>query len=250
MQMMAEAGFHTVFIGIETPDEESLAECGKAQNRGRDLVEDVRRIQRAGLQVYGGFIVGFDHDTPATFQRQAAFIEESAIVTAMVGILQAPPGTRLYDRLQEAGRLLGHSSGDNVDGTTNIVPTMGAEALRDGYIRLLQHIYAPEQYYQRIRSFLREYGRPKIGRPVAFREVMAFLRSVFRLGIVGRERLHYWSLLLWTCLRRPRMFPLAVTLAIYGHHFRRVVEQLEPTPRRSSRCATCGGPVVCPEDGP
>ena len=231
MQRMAEAGFNTVFVGIETPDEESLTECGKTQNVGRDLAEDVRSIQRAGLQVYGGFIVGFDHDTPATFQRQAALIEESAIVTAMVGVLQAPPGTRLFDRLERTGRLLGHSSGDNVDGTTNIVPAMGAEALRDGYVRLLQHIYAPEHYYPRIRSFLRECGRPKIGRPVGFREVMAFVRSVFRLGVLGNERTHYWGLLLWTCCHRPSLFPLAVTLAIYGHHFRRVVEQLAPWPQ-------------------
>ena len=228
MQMMVEAGFNTVFIGIETPDEDSLTECGKTQNRGRDLVSDVRRIQRAGLQVYGGFIVGFDHDTPATFQRQIELIQESAIVTAMVGLLQAPPGTRLFERLEREGRLVGHSSGDNVDGTTNIVPAMGIDTLREGHRKLLECIYSPERYYQRLKSFLREYGRPKVSRPLGFQEAMAFFRSASRLGVVGKERLRYWKLLLWTCFHRPRLFPLAVTLAICGHHFRQVVEHRVP----------------------
>ena len=105
MEMMVEAGFNKVFIGIETPDEECLAECSKVQNRNRDLVEDVKRIQRAGLQVQGGFIVGFDHDRPSIFQRQIDFIQKSGIVTAMVGLLQAPPGTRLYERMKKEGRL-------------------------------------------------------------------------------------------------------------------------------------------------
>ena len=224
MAMMLEAGFNTVFIGIETPDDQSLAECNKTQNAGRDLVADIRRIQRAGLQVHGGFIVGFDSDTPDVFQRQIDFIEQAAIVTAMVGQLQAPPGTRLYERLAREGRLRGQSSGDNLDGTTNILPAMGLDALRDGHRSLLEHLYAPEHYYTRLRAFLREYGRPRVGRPVAFQDVLAFFRSVLHLGVLGRERLHYWKLLLWTCLHRPALFPLAVTLAIYGHHFHRVAD--------------------------
>ena len=113
---MAAAGFTTVFIGIETPDEDSLLECNKKQNKNRDLVADVKRMQRAGLQVQGGFIIGFDSDTPSIFQRQIEFIQKSGIVMAMVGLLQAPPGTRLYERLKGEGRLLDQLSGDNVDG--------------------------------------------------------------------------------------------------------------------------------------
>jgi radical SAM superfamily enzyme YgiQ (UPF0313 family) len=100
MTMMVDAGFTTVFVGIETPDDDSLAECSKFQNRGRDLVESVRRMQRAGMQVQGGFIVGFDSDTPSIFQRQIEFIQQSGIVSAMVGLLQALPGTQLYARLK------------------------------------------------------------------------------------------------------------------------------------------------------
>ncbi|MBN1991780.1 MAG: B12-binding domain-containing radical SAM protein [Anaerolineae bacterium] len=224
MHMMAEAGFNAVFIGIETPDEESLAECGKIQNRNRNLVENVRRIHRAGLQVQGGFIVGFDHDEPSIFQRQIDFIQKSGIVTAMVGLLQAIPGTRLYERLQQEGRLLEELSGDNVDGTTNIIPTMNFDALREGYQHILQHIYAPEHYYQRVKTFLREYKTPKIKTPPQPQYFLAFFRSIYRLGIVGQERVQYWSLLGWTLFRRPTLFPLAVTLAIYGHHFRKICQ--------------------------
>jgi radical SAM superfamily enzyme YgiQ (UPF0313 family) len=224
MRAMVEAGFNMVFIGIETPDEESLSECSKRQNMRRDLVEDVRRIQRAGLQVQGGFIVGFDNDPPSIFQQQIDFIQNSGIVTAMVGLLQAPPGTRLYERLKQEGRLLGQLSGDNVDGTTNIIPKMSLETLREGYANILQHIYSPEHYYQRVRTFLREYNPPKINAPLELEHILAFLRSIYRLGIVGRERFQYWKLLFWTLFHRPALFPLAVTLAIYGHHFRKVCE--------------------------
>jgi radical SAM superfamily enzyme YgiQ (UPF0313 family) len=224
MRMMVEAGFDTVFIGIETPDEESLAECSKHQNKNRDLIENVKRIQRAGLQVQGGFIVGFDNDTPSIFQRQIDFIQTSGIVSAMVGLLQAPPGTRLYERLKQEGRLLDQLSGDNVDGTTNIIPVMNLDTLREGYLHLLQYIYSPEHYYQRVRTFLREYKPPKIKSPLEFEYILAFLRSIYRLGILGKERSHYWKLLFWTLFRRPKLFPLAITLAVYGYHFRKVCE--------------------------
>lgn len=225
MQQMVDAGFNRVFIGIETPDEASLAECSKLQNRNRDLVADVKRIQRTGLQVQGGFIVGFDHDGPAIFRRQIEFIQKSGIVTAMVGMLQAPPGTRLFERMKQAGRLRGHSSGDNVDGTTNIVPAMGADALAEGYRGMLRHLYAPEHYYARIRTLLREYKPPRVRGRLQLTHILALVLSFYRLGLVGKERAHYWKLMLWTHFRRPRLVPEAVILAIYGYHFRKVCEQ-------------------------
>ena len=222
MEMMVEAGFDTVFVGIETPDEGSLAECNKKQNKNRDLVDTVKRIQRAGLQVQGGFIVGFDNDTQSIFQRQIDFIQKSGIVTAMVGLLQAPAGTRLYERLKQEGRLLGHTSGDNVDGTTNIITRMDLDTLRDGYRKIMLHIYSRKHYYRRIKTFLREYKAPKITIPLDYQSILAFFRSNIRLGIIGRERLQYWGLLWWTLFRRPGLLPLAVTLAVYGYHFRKV----------------------------
>jgi radical SAM superfamily enzyme YgiQ (UPF0313 family) len=224
MDLMLRAGFLKVFIGIETPDEECLTECSKVQNKNRDLIENVRRIHQTGLQVQAGFIVGFDHDSPSIFRRQIDFIQKSGIVTAMVGMLQAPPGTRLFERMQKAGRLRGEASGDNVDGTTNIIPSMGADALEAGYEAILRHIYAPEHYYARVRTFLRSYKPPLIRGHLQFYHFLALLRSIYRLGIFGRERFHYWKLLFWTQFRRPRLVPQAIICSIYGYHFRKVCE--------------------------
>jgi radical SAM superfamily enzyme YgiQ (UPF0313 family) len=222
MEMMVDAGFDSVFIGIETPDEGCLEECNKRQNRDRDLIQCVKSIQRTGLQVQAGFIVGFDSDTPSIFQRQIDFIQKSGIVTAMVGLLQAPPGTKLYKRLKGEGRLAGCMSGNNVDGTTNIIPKMDLHALREGYKSIVSQIYSPKLYYERVKIFLQEYKRPKFNTPLDFQRAMAVLRSSVRLGVFGRERFHYWKILLWTTLQRPGLVPLAITFTIYGHHFRKI----------------------------
>jgi len=223
MALMTQAGFNTVFVGIETPNEDSLIECSKTQNKGRDLVESVKRLQRAGLQVQGGFIVGFDSDSPAIFQQQIDFIQKSGIVTAMVGLLQAPMGTRLYARMQEEGRLVSEMSGDNVDGSTNIIPKMGLEPLREGYRQLLTHIYSPKFYYERVMTFLREYQPPKIKIRLDLQYLLAFGRSIYQLGIRTKGRVHYWRLFFWTLFRRPRLFPLAIALSICGFHFKQVI---------------------------
>jgi len=224
MRMMADAGFDTVFVGIETPNDDSLAECNKFQNRGRDLVESVKRIQRAGIQVQGGFIVGFDSDTPSIFQRQIDFIQRSGIVTAMVGMLQAPPGTRLFDRLQRESRVANTFSGDNVDGTTNIIPRMGIDRLLDGYQSIMKQIYSPKNYYRRVRTLLKELKVPEINQPLNIQRFLSIFRSAFRLGVLGKERFHYWRLMLWTLICKPRLIPVAITLSIYGYHYRRICE--------------------------
>jgi len=222
MQLMAEAGFDTVFIGVETPDEESLTECNKTQNRHRDLIGDIKRIQRCGIQVQGGFIIGFDSDTPSTFQRQIDFIQKSGIVTAMVGLLQAPIGTRLYERLKGEGRLLGFMSGDNVDGTTNIIPRMNIDVLSKGYQTVIDTLYAPKNYYARVKTFLKEFKAPRLKAPIDFQYLLALPRSILHLGILDKERVYYWKLFFWTLFRKPRLFPLAITFAIYGYHFRQI----------------------------
>ncbi len=218
---MVAAGFDSVFIGIETPSEAALKECNKRQNRGRDLIADIKRLQRAGLEVQGGFIVGFDSDTPSIFSRQMEFIQCSGITTAMVGILNALPGTRLFKRLFDEGRLLGSSTGNNVDGTTNFTTKMGSVALRDGYCKLISTIYAPGPYYRRVRTFLREFQPPRAAFHVDWSELVALIRASLRLGVIGRERFQYWWLMVWTTCTRPRLLPVAVKLAINGYHFRR-----------------------------
>jgi radical SAM superfamily enzyme YgiQ (UPF0313 family) len=234
MAAMVEAGFDQVFIGIETPEEASLAECNKRQNRGRDLVANVKRIQRAGLQVQGGFIVGFDSDPPTIFQRQIDFIQQSGIVTAMVGLLQAVPGTKLHARLDGEGRLIGGSSGDNVDGTTNFIPRMNREALQVGYQQLMDYLYSPGPYYRRIRTFLREFQPAPTSGAVRWRNFHAFVSATILLGILGRERFHYWGLLAWTLFLRPRLLPIAITLSIYGHHFQKCTAAIGASDRGRS----------------
>ena len=223
MELMVKAGFDAVFTGIETPAEECLAECKKKPNEKRNLIQSVKHIQQAGLQVQGGFIVGFDYDTHSIFQRQIDFIQKSGVVIAMVAMLQAPSGTELYKRMKREGRLLGHMSGDT-DGTTNIIPKMGVEALREGYRNILSSIYSPRLYYKRVKLFLREYKAPKTEISMDFQSFIAFFRSIPHLGILGRERLHYWALLFWTLFRRPELLPLALRYAIYGYHFRKICE--------------------------
>lgn len=224
MKMMADAGFNSVFVGIETPDEDSLRECNKGQNTHRNLVESVKTLQRNGLQVMGGFIVGFDNDTPSIFQRQVEFIQKSGIVTAMVGLLQAPYGTKLYARMQKEGRLIDEMTGNNADGSTNILPKMGAEILKNGYQKLINEIYSPKRFYERVRTFLVEYNPSEAPVKIQLEEIFAFFRSIWRLGVIGTERVEYWNLLFWTLAYYPQKFALAITFAIYGYHFRKVNE--------------------------
>jgi len=223
MALMTRAGFNMVFIGIESPNESSLAECSKNQNKNRDLLAAVHKCQRAGLQVQGGFIVGFDSDPISIFAHHIAFIQKSGIVTAMVGILNALKGTRLYERMEQENRLLTTSTGNNTDCSLNFVPRMNRDALVAGYRKIIANIYAPRNYYDRVIAFLKRYRRPLSGgRRLDFAALAAFVKSIIRLGVLGRERLHYWRLLAWTLFRRPRSLPLAVTLAIYGFHFRKI----------------------------
>jgi len=224
MRLMATAGFDCVFIGIESPSEDALTECNKVQNIGRDMVACIKKIQNAGMQVQGGFIVGFDSDKTSVFDSLIQFIQQSGVVTAMVGLLNAPRGTKLYKRLMQENRLITDSSGDNTDFSTNFVPKMNLDELVKGYQKVVRTIYSPKQYYDRVLTFLRHYKPLSCTRVrITHTDVEAFLKSVWRLGIIGRGRLGYWKLILWS-MRSPRYFHLAVTLAIYGFHFRKVFE--------------------------
>jgi radical SAM superfamily enzyme YgiQ (UPF0313 family) len=226
VQLMVEANFNMVFIGIETTNEDSLAECSKMQNRNRDMVAAVKKLQNRGLQVQGGFILGFDNDPPAIFETLISFIQKSGIVTAMVGLLNAPRGTRLYRRLKKEKRLLSDFTGDNTDCTMNFVPRMEHRNLMNGYKKVIDTIYSPKQYYERVKTFLKEY-KPTGAKAFSleFEQVKAFTKSVWFLGIIGKGRQYYWRLLGWTIARRPKSFSMSVLLAIYGFHFRKVVER-------------------------
>jgi len=227
MRLMNEAGFDMIFVGIESPNEESLGECNKLQNKNRDLLASVKRMQNHGLQVQGGFIVGFDSDPISIFKSQIEFIQKSGIVMAMVGVLMAPPGTRLYQRLKKENRILPKGSGDNTDGSTNFIPRMGHERLTSGYRHVVDTIYAPKQYYERIKTFLSEYRPGNKGKfKISLIHLIALIRSTWVLGVKEKGRIDYWKFVVWTLLRKPKAFPLSMTLAVQGFHFRKVAEKV------------------------
>lgn len=223
MSLMTATGFTSTFVGIETPDEKSLQECNKGQNKNRDLLNSVQKIQNAGLQVSGGFIVGFDADTSSVFQNQIDFIQQSGIVSAMVGLLNAPKNTTLYKRLKAENRLTTESSGNNTDSSMNFIPVMNRQELLDGYQQIIQNIYAIKPYYKRIRKFLLNYRQIHTGQKrMEFSYIASFFKSVFVIGIMNKGRREYWKLLAWTLFRRPALLKDALTFTVYGYHFRTV----------------------------
>ncbi|KUO59119.1 radical SAM protein [bacterium BRH_c32] len=223
MQLMVKAGFEAVFIGIESPNEESLVECNKNQNRNRDLILSINKIQQFGLEVQGGFIVGFDNDPTTIFEKLTDFIQESGIVTAMVGLLNAPKGTNLQKRLQHEGRMLSDFTGNNTDFSINFIPKMDSNLLLEGYKGMLMTIYSPKYFYERVMRFLRDF-EPKKKKVFHLNPnyILALFRSMFKLGLIGEERIYYWKLFFWTLFRKPQLFSLAILFTIYGFHFRKI----------------------------
>jgi radical SAM superfamily enzyme YgiQ (UPF0313 family) len=225
-ELMVQAGFKKVFLGIETPIAEALAECDKRQNQARDLGDAVRTLQRAGMEVMGGFIVGFDSDPLDIFRRQFEFIQRSGVVTAMVGLLNALPQTALYRRLAREGRLLAESCGNNTDAALNFIPRLDREFLLEGYRDLMHRLYEPAHYYRRIGIFLRTY-RPRGPRlRLSGMDVRAFLRSLWVLGVRYSGRGAFWRLLATSLLAGRAKFRVAMELSILGHHFRRVANRI------------------------
>jgi len=225
INLLVKSGFNKVFIGIETPDENSLAECNKNHNKNRDLLNCIRKIQSCGIEVQGGFIVGFDSDPLSIFETQIKFIQESGIVTAMVGLLHVLPKTKLHHRLTKEQRLLKVSSGDNTDFSINFIPKMDIEKLMNGYEKVLKTIYSSKHYYKRVKTFLKEY-KPKNKKKfqLSLKNQFAFIRSILYLGILGEMRIYYWKLFFWTIRNRPRLLPLAITLSICGYHFQKILK--------------------------
>jgi radical SAM superfamily enzyme YgiQ (UPF0313 family) len=239
LPLMVQAGFTGLFLGIETPDPASLTECNKRQNLNRDLVDAVLTIQAHGIEVIGGFIVGFDSDSPNVFDHQADFIEKTAIPTAMINLLTAPPDTRLYRRLESEGRLLGDSDGDTTmnAGCLNFIPKMDRQRLLDGYKSLLGRLFAPKPFYQRVLTFFRHYRPNPLlpGRFPTHRERLAFLNIIFALGFKEPGRRAFWSFLGRLLWRHPQCLPLGVTIAAQGFHYRMMTHRFcaapyEPAP--------------------
>jgi radical SAM superfamily enzyme YgiQ (UPF0313 family) len=224
MQLMQKANFNSVFIGIESPEEESLISCGKLQNIGKDMVDKVKILQKNGLQVQGGFIVGFDTDTPGIFDNMISFIQKSGIVTAMVGLLVAFPETQLYKRLHSAGRIIKNPSGNNTDFTLNFVPKMNQETLIQGYKKILNSIFSNKNYNKRIITFLKEYKKSSTDKRFSTGiRLRALFMTMWKMGITEKGKWYFWKMFFWTAFRKPELMSEAISQSIYGFHYRSVL---------------------------
>jgi radical SAM superfamily enzyme YgiQ (UPF0313 family) len=224
IRLMVDANFNSTFIGIETPNSESLVECGKSQNLNRDLVEAVKKLQRNGIMVSAGFIIVFDNDPKDIFEIQKTFIQKSGIATAMVGLLNVPLGTRLFSRLKSENRLIKTTNGNNMDSVLDFIPKMNPQELVNGYKDVLKTIYSQKVYYERVKTFLNEYQPKFKPRKISVNDIQAVLKSFWKLGIMEKEKRYYWKLFFLSLFKHPQKFAAAMTLSVYGYHFRKIVE--------------------------
>jgi radical SAM superfamily enzyme YgiQ (UPF0313 family) len=239
LDLMTEAGFDMVFVGIETPDAGSLASCHKSQNLRADLFESISKIQERGIEVTGGFIVGFDSDTEDIFDRQIEFIQKAGIPMAMVGLLGALPNTQLYRRLQKEGRLKPEVQwkGNNThELRMSFYPVMPEATLVAGYKKIMSAIYSPKNYFQRCFTFIDRLpaGKSKYPFRIRYNEIRALLMSLFRQTF-SRYGFHYLQFLVKVITRRPRYFPEAISFAVKGHHFFIMTENIMKADEFSSQ---------------
>lgn len=233
MNLFRGANFSWVFIGIESPDEDSLREIRKTQNTGRDILESLRRIYRHGIDVMGGFIVGFDNDTLQTFSRQEQLIMASGIQVAMVGLLTALPRTPLYERLEREGRLdprVPH--GDNTGLATNVVPkNMSYTGMIGAYKRLFHGLVSDRGIATRIRNKTRHLRRPAFHDERPLGQGLAIVGRLLLRGVLpgGPGR---WLRFLGTFgASVPRTWPLVINDWIVGLAMRDYVDRRFSTGR-------------------
>jgi radical SAM superfamily enzyme YgiQ (UPF0313 family) len=253
MQLMKDAGFISVFLGIETPDESGLVASNKLQNTRRSLLDSIATIQSYGMQVMGGFILGFDTDREDIFDRMVEFIQKSGIPIAMVGLLQAMPGTQLFRRLWREGRILDEGGGDNTGGSLNFLPHMDAARLVEGYRSVLKRIYGCEAYYERVKLYLNRTQPKPAKRPAGERvsqqqwvtraNVRAFFTSILRQGVFGRQRWSYWKFLLAVATRYRHCVGAAMTLAVMGYHLQVITRKLSKAVDAAVQAAEKGLPA-------
>lgn len=227
MTQMKQSGFVGMFVGIETPNSESLEECGKKQNLKRNLVDSVKVLQNNGFIISAGFIIGFDNDNEDIFERQISFIQRSGIAAAMVGLLNAPRGTKLFKRLDGENRMLNNFTGNNTDGSLNFIPKMNYNDLIKGYARVIKTIYTQREYYHRLKTFLENYNTSAVhAQKFSLTEIKALGHLFWKLGLREKGKIYFWKLFLISLFKYPQKFSIAMTLAVYGFHFRKVAEAI------------------------
>lgn len=228
MQLLLDAGFRHIFIGIETPDEASLKVAHKNQNLKRNLLETIHAIHEAGFIISGGFIVGFDTDTQKSFEVQSRFIELSGIPLPIVNVLKAPPGTELFERMKREGRLVRHFAFS--EGETNIRPAMGIHELYDGFLNVIEHAYKPKHSVERMKNFFRNHrfakSNVKLYFPFRLSNVWVGLRAMFLVCILDSDRRHYWDLILWTIFYNRKFVDQAIFYSIMMYQMKKGYETI------------------------
>jgi radical SAM superfamily enzyme YgiQ (UPF0313 family) len=228
MHMMVDCNFGTVFLGIETPDDESLSLTRKHQNIRNPLTESVEAIAQAGLRVMAGFIIGFDGEKPGAGERIVQFVEQTAIPTAMLSMLQALPDTALWHRLVKEGRLVTQGADINQATLMNFVPTRPMEAIVQEFIAAFWALYDPLSLLNRTyRHFLmlgegqRRHGRSQsAGSPdINWPTVRAFFTICWRQGVLRKTRLRFWLNLFDILRRYPEVAGNYLGVCAQAEHF-------------------------------
>ena len=232
MDLMIDAGFRYIFIGIESPDEETLLHTQKTQNTRRDQIESLEILRRKGFIPFAGFIVGFDTDTDTVFERQLKFINDAAITMPIVNILKAPPGTDLFLKMKNEGRI--NKDFAFLESETNLETVMPIEQLNAGFEWLIKHLYLPEYTVERIKNFISDYGPVKTSVKIRQRAsptlILRLLRIFYKLGIQWEHRKYFWGLLNWARKNKPNRIDLAFALSLtmyqWAHSYYTIKNQL------------------------
>ena len=221
MELMVECNFKKVFLGIETPDRDSLALTNKFQNTRDPLTESIDKITRAGMQVMAGFIIGFDGEKAHAGDRIAQFVEQTAIPMAMFSMLQALPSTALWNRLEKEGRLLNGSANINQTTLMNFVPTRNIEDIATEYVDAFWQLYDPTAYLNRIFRYYMKLGESKnvVSKRTSLKSVRALGLLLWKQGVLAQTRLLFWRNLIQVLVKKPRQLEIYLTLCAYLEHF-------------------------------
>jgi len=223
MEDMFRAGFISVFIGVETLDEECLKDAGKLQNVNIDLDQVVQKISKAGFQVIAGTILGFDDEKSGAGQRLIDFAQRNHIPEVFSTLLQAGPGTDLYTRLKSEGRLLSIDKENisNQTGLINFVPTRPLEEIANEFVSLYDTLYEPEAYLERAYYHYAEMDPPMtmpLKMPYLW-ELRTLGIVIYRNGILYPTRLKFWKYLLKAIWKFPTRLDRFISSLVVAEHY-------------------------------
>lgn len=222
IELMLECNFAAVFMGIETPDTDSLEVTKKFQNMRSPLIDSIDKVTAAGLRVIAGFIIGFDGEKPGAGQRIVEFSELTGIPTTTFAMLQALPHTALWHRLEKEGRLRAQDGNINQTTLMNFVPTRPVEDIAREYIDAFRQLYEPTQYLNRVYRYFLKLGAPRVRTPFKMPEwvvVRALALVCWRQGVKRETRWLFWHHLFHILIKNPAVVEQYVTLCAHNEHF-------------------------------